>query len=33
MKDLEEYFNAKIIDDTGQVVNQSNLDQLLIHQE
>jgi FtsZ-interacting cell division protein ZipA len=33
MKDLEEYFNAKIIDDTGQIVNQSNLDQLLIHQE
>ena len=33
MKDLEEYFNANIIDDTGQVVHQSNLDQLLIQQE
>ncbi len=33
MKNLEEYFNAKIIDDTGQVIDRSNLDQLLIHQE
>ena len=33
MKELEEYFNAKIIDDNGQVVDQSNLEQLLNHQE
>jgi len=29
MKNLEEYFNAKIIDDNGEVVDRSNLDQLL----
>ncbi len=29
MKDLDEYFNAKIIDDNGRVVDHSNLDQLL----
>ena len=29
MKNLEEYFNAKIIDDNGRVVDHSNLDQLL----
>ena len=30
MKDLDEYFNARIIDDNGRVVDHSNLDQLLI---
>ena len=29
MKDLDEYFNARIIDDNGRVVDHSNLDQLL----
>jgi len=29
MKDLDEYFNAKIIDDNGRIVDHSNLDQLL----
>ena len=29
MKNLEEYFNAKIIDDSGRVINHSNLHQLL----
>ena len=29
MKNLDEYFNAKIIDDNGRVVDHSNLDQLL----
>jgi FtsZ-interacting cell division protein ZipA len=29
MKNLDEYFNAKIIDENGRVVNHSNLDQLL----
>jgi len=29
MKNLDEYFNAKIIDDNGQIVDHANLDQLL----
>ena len=33
MKDLDEYFNATIIDDNGRVVDHSNLNQLLNHQE
>ena len=33
MKDLDEYFNATIIDDNGRVFDHSNLNQLLNHQE